>query len=117
MALVLEKKGFRQSMSRAFRLFLTNFGRSILIFIVSAIFSIPFFLLGTFLDAMLGGFVGNMFGQNAVGIFYAVPFITMFAISFFVMAYYETRARRESYTVENLSQELGFAPLDEMMSM
>ena len=101
----LEKLGFAKAYSRSNKLAFANFGRNILIILACLAFSIPFLLLGVALGSVL------------VGIIIAVPFVTMLAVSLFVMAYYETRARRENYNGDALSQELGFAPLDEMMSM
>lgn len=112
----LEKKKFFPAVGRTIKLYFQNFFRIIGIILLCLVFAIPVLLVAEVIAVLIFG--TNEAGNAAISISpYTVPLITMFAISLYVMAYYETRARRENFTADELSQELGFAPLDEMMTV
>ncbi len=104
--LKLEKTAFFRSSVRGIKISFKVFGWNILIAIACMI------IIG-----LIAALVYT--SDNTAQIIYVIvaPIVTMLAVSLYVMAYYQFRVRNENYTADTLSQELGFAPLDEMMTV
>lgn len=95
--ILLEKRGIMPALTRTFQLYFANFLRILAILV----------LIGA------GFLVLSLIPYWYVLLFIINPAMTLL----FVLTYYEYRARKENYTESTLTQELGFAPLDEMMTM
>ena len=59
---------------------------------------------------MLADYIAN-------SLFYVMPLIFGFAISMYVLYYYQVRAEKENFTEELLAQELGYQLVEEMMTV
>jgi hypothetical protein len=109
MVIVLEKKGIFPAIGRSFSFLLRSlknlFLIDLLIFILAVVISYPLQLLI------------NTKALTTPAYVIVIPIITTISLTFYVLVYFETRARRENYSADELSQELGFAPLEEMISM
>jgi len=53
----------------------------------------------------------------AGGLYYVVPLVLGFGICAYVLHYYQVRAEKENFNEELLTQELGYQPMEEMMTV
>jgi hypothetical protein len=106
MIILLEKKGLWDSVKRSFYILRNNLGKILQI-------DILILVVYTLVAALLG------FGDFSTGLIIAffIPLLTGFSSLPYVFVYYEFRARHENYSEELLAQELGYQPLQEMMSI
>jgi hypothetical protein len=106
MIILLEKKGLWDSVKRSFYILRNNLGKILQI-------DILILVVYTLVAVLLG------FGDFSTGLIIAffIPLLTGFSSLPYVFVYYEFRARHENYSEELLAQELGYQPLQEMMSI
>lgn len=111
MIMLLEKKGLRASIKRSFQILRRNFVRILQMDIfITAIFTVMVFLFAS----VTGGDASSRLGAAIIAFF--LPLLTGFSSLPYVFVYYEYRARRENYNEELLTQELGYQPIEEMMT-
>jgi hypothetical protein len=53
----------------------------------------------------------------SMGLFFTMPLTIGYAITMYVLHYYQVRAEKENFTEELLAQELGYQPIEEMMTV
>ncbi len=112
MIMLLEKKGLRASIRRSFQILRKDFSR----ILQMDIFITLFFIVIAFLWALLGGLSADNFAVGSVVALF-LTLITGFASMPYVFVYYEYRARYENYTEELLTEELGYQPIEEMLTV
>jgi hypothetical protein len=116
MIMLLEKQGLRASIQRSFQILKKNFIRvaqmDIFINLVLAVMSILLYLL-------VNDPTQDFFTNFTVGVGFAmlIAAITGFNAIPFVFVYYEFRARFENYSDALLTEELGYQPIEEMMTI
>jgi hypothetical protein len=57
------------------------------------------------------------FDYVAGGLYYAVPIVLGLSNILYVFHYYQVRAEKEGFNEELLAQELGYQPIEEMMTV
>jgi hypothetical protein len=114
MIMILEKQGLRASIKRSFQILRKDFSR---------ILQMDLFITGVcFLMALvfsLGGTEPGPYGNFFIGtiIAWLVVSLTGFNALPYVFVYYEYRARKENYTEELMTEEMGYQPIEEMMTV
>lgn len=112
MIMLIEKKGLRASVKRSFQILRNDFAR----IIQMDIFITAFLLIVAYaLTPLMGGTRDDFGVSSLIGIF--LPLITGFSSLPYVFVYYEYRARQENYNEELLTQEMGYQPIEEMMTV
>ncbi len=106
--ILLEKKGLRASVKRSFQIIRKNFSR----ILQMDIFIVVVFTLLAVLFALPGG---NF--MNGLSLSLGLFILSGFSCLPYVLVYYEYRARYEGYSEELLAQEMGYQPMEEMMSV
>lgn len=112
MIMLLEKKGLRASIRRSFQILRKGFWR----ILQMDIFITLFFIVIAYLFALLLGVNAENFAVGSV-IALFLTLITGFASMPYVFVYYEYRARHENYSEELLTEELGYQPIEEMLTV
>ena len=116
MVMLLEKTGLRASVKGSFQILRNDFSR---------IFRMTLFLTGFIAVMALAAMPllagnGYTFAENyAMFSLFAMilPLFTGFSSLPYVFVYYEYRARYENYSEELLTEELGYQPIEEMMTV
>jgi hypothetical protein len=114
MIMILEKLGLRASIRRSFQILRKNFGRILMM----DIFVIAICLIIAFGFASIAGDPDPMV-NFAAGAYIAwfLASVTGFNALPYVFVYYEYRARKENYTEELMTEEMGYQPIEEMMTV
>lgn len=112
MIMLLEKKGLRASIRRSFQILRKDFWR----ILQMDVFITLFFIVIASLWALLAGFNAENFAVGSA-IALLLTLITGFASMPYVFVYYEYRARYENYSEELLTEELGYQPIEEMLTV
>lgn len=111
MIMLLEKKGLRASIKRSFQILRRNFTR---ILQMDIFITVIFAVMVRLLSSILGADASTRLGATIIAFF--LPLLTGFSSLPYVFVYYEYRARRENYNEELLTQELGYEPIEEMLT-
>jgi hypothetical protein len=116
MIMILEKKGLRASFKRSFQILRKNFLRILQMDIfITLIFTILALILTNLeWDPAYSPDI-NFLSSLSDAI--VIPVIFGFNTLPYVFVYYEYRARHENYSEELLTQEMGYQPMEEMMSV
>ena len=114
MIMILEKLGLRASIRRSFQILRKNFGRILMM----DMFVIAICLIIAFGFASIAGDPDPML-NFATGAYVAwfLASVTGFNALPYVFVYYEYRARKENYTEQLMTEEMGYQPIEEMMTV
>lgn len=117
MVMLLEKKGLRASVRRSFQILRNGFGNILKMSLFLTIFIVVVSLLfAALVNSTSGAPFSEDFGfASFLGIL--LPLFTGFSSLPYVFVYYEYRARHENYSEELLAEELGYQPVQEMMTV
>ncbi len=117
MIMLLEKNGLRSSIKRSFQILSKNFRRTLQ---VDIFITVVFTVLAS-ITVLASGFNLADVGGDILWeiIYFVVSIACITGINSFpyVFVYYEYRARYEGYSEELLAQEMGYQPMEEMMSV
>jgi hypothetical protein len=114
MIMLLEKKGLRASIKRSFQILRKNLSR----ILQMDIFIIAIFTFMTILGSLLALLFETTDAFAVGSILALLPFLfSGFSSLPYVFVYYEYRARHENYSEELLTEEMGYQPMEEMMSV
>lgn len=108
MIILLEKKSLWDSVKRSFSILTKNLVKILQM-------DILVLLIYSALGAALGFLIQEM--EIGFTLAFFIPLITGFSTLPYVFVYYEFRARHENYSEELLAQELGYQPIEEMMTV
>jgi len=112
MVMLLEKKGLRASIKRSFQILIKNFSR----ILQMDIFIVVFITVLAYLASWLLGGGSDSFATGSA--FALLLFLfSGFSSLPYVFVYYEYRARHENYSEELLTEEMGYQPIEEMMTV
>ena len=110
MVYLIEKRSFGNALKRTFQIIWGNKGRLAVVTILLLIFW-PIYNLTIGLQ-LYYIFLSDVFSVYLLA-FFLVPFYNLF----YMLMYYEYRARHENYNEEILAQDMGYQPMQEMMSI
>jgi hypothetical protein len=118
MIMILEKLGLRASIRRSFQILRKNFSR--ILMMDAFIIAICLIITWVFASIMAAGGsepepMYNL-GISAI-VAWLLASITGFNALPYVFVYYEYRARKENYTEELMTEEMGYQPIEEMMTV
>lgn len=114
MIMLLEKTGLRASIKRSFQLLRENFSRTLQmdIYIVAV-----FLVLAVLFYVALGRPATSDTQIGLLAVLFMIFLFTGFSSLPYVFVYYEYRARHENYSEELLAEELGYQPIEEMLTV
>lgn len=110
MAHFLEKLSFRSALKRTFQIIRGNWLRILLV-------TVLFFVFWPIYNYTLGYQLFLWFGSDLLSVYILVFILVPFISLFYMLMYYEYRARNENYSEEILAQEMGYQPMQEMMTV
>jgi len=113
MIMLLEKKGLRASVKRSFQILWRNFGR---VFLMALVVNLIVTVIAIVYSVATGQpDLTSWIEQGGNFAFILASIIGLNTLPY-VFVYYEYRARKENFSEELLTQELGYQPIEEMMT-